>query len=216
MRQVEQVADTSTTVLILGETGTGKELVARAVHNLSARRERPLVKLNCAALPANLIESELFGHEKGAFTGAQARRHGRFELADGGTLFLDEIGELPLELQPKLLRVLQEGETERVGGDYDRPIARRILEEKGVPRDLFGVLKIGTSRRPPIGDDLRAYMRRYRRPHEIPVWLFRKLRGRMINRMLRICIRHETRTGFWGWLFRRASRSHRRSRRGPK
>jgi PAS domain S-box-containing protein len=113
--KIEKVAASTTTVLVLGETGTGKELVARAVHNLSHRSNRPLVKVNCAALPANLIESELFGHEKGAFTGALKRKIGRFELADGGTIFLDEIGELPLELQAKLLRVLQEGEFERLG-----------------------------------------------------------------------------------------------------
>ncbi len=115
LQKVEQVASTDATVLVLGETGTGKELIARAVHNISARKDRPLVKVNCAALPENLIESELFGHEKGAFTGALARRIGRFELADGGTIFLDEIGDLPLELQVKLLRVLQEGEFERLG-----------------------------------------------------------------------------------------------------
>ena len=114
--QVTQVANTSTTVLILGESGTGKELIARALHNLSARKGKILVKVNCAALPANLIESELFGHEKGAFTGAYEKRIGKFELAHGGTIFLDEIGEMPLELQSKLLRVLQEKEIERVGG----------------------------------------------------------------------------------------------------
>lgn len=114
--QVEQVAPTDSTVLILGETGTGKELIARALHNASKRKKRPLIKVNCATLTPNLIESELFGHEKGAFTGAGSRRVGRFELAHGATLFLDEICELPVELQPKLLRVLQEGEFERVGG----------------------------------------------------------------------------------------------------
>ena len=116
LSRVQQVAPTSSTVLLQGETGVGKELVAHAIHNLSPRRARPLVKLNCAALPPSLVESELFGHEKGSFTGALAQRKGRFEIADGSTLFLDEIGELPLELQAKLLRVIQDGEFERVGG----------------------------------------------------------------------------------------------------
>ena len=127
LKQVEIVAPNDTTVLILGETGTGKELVARAVHNLSSRRARPLVKVNCAALPTNLIESELFGHEKGAFTGATAQRIGRFELADESSIFLDEIGDLPLDLQVKLLRVLQEGEFERVGGTDTIKVNVRII-----------------------------------------------------------------------------------------
>jgi formate hydrogenlyase transcriptional activator len=127
LAQVEQVAKTDATVLVLGESGTGKELLSRAVHNISHRKNRPLVKINCASLPANLIESELFGHEKGAFTGAIARKSGRFELADGGTIFLDEIGELPIELQSKLLRVLQEGEFERVGGTKTIKVNVRII-----------------------------------------------------------------------------------------
>ena len=115
--KVHQVAPTSSTVLLQGETGVGKGLIARAIHNASPRRARPLVTLNCAALPPSLIESELFGHEKGAFTGAHAQRRGRFEIADQSTLFLDEIGELPLDLQGKLLRTVQDGEFERVGGN---------------------------------------------------------------------------------------------------
>lgn len=124
---VEQVAPTEVSVLIMGETGTGKELIARAIHHASKRNARPLIKVNCAALAPNLIESELFGHEKGAFTGADKRRVGRFELADGASLFLDEIGELPLELQPKLLRVLQEGELERLGGQQTIRVDVRII-----------------------------------------------------------------------------------------
>ncbi len=127
LQQIEQVANTDTTVLILGETGTGKELVARAIHSHSQRSDKPLVKVNCAALPSNLIESELFGHEKGAFTGAMARKTGRFELAHQGTLFLDEIGDLPLDLQAKLLRVLQEGELERVGSSETLKVNVRVL-----------------------------------------------------------------------------------------
>jgi transcriptional regulator with GAF, ATPase, and Fis domain len=127
LNQVEQVAKTGTTVLILGETGTGKELIARAIHEHSARSDRPLVKVNCAALPANLIESELFGYEKGAFTGAAGMKKGRFDLADGGTIFLDEIGDFPLELQGKLLRVLQEGEFHRLGGTETVRVDVRVI-----------------------------------------------------------------------------------------
>jgi PAS domain S-box-containing protein len=125
--KVEQIASTDTTVLILGETGTGKELVARAIHHLSRRKDRALLKVNCATLPASLIESELFGHEKGAFTGAHTRQLGRFEVADGATLFLDEIGELSLELQPKLLRVIQDGEFERLGSSGTIKVDVRVI-----------------------------------------------------------------------------------------
>ncbi len=127
LRQVEQVAPTDTTVLITGETGTGKELIARAIHNLSARKDRPMVTVNCGAISAGLVESELFGHEKGAFTGAVNRKIGRFELAAGGTIFLDEIGDLSLDLQVKLLRVLQEGELERVGGSRTIKVDVRVI-----------------------------------------------------------------------------------------
>ena len=127
LRQVEQVAVTTATVLILGESGTGKELVARAIHNLSDRLDRSMVKVNCAALPSDLIESELFGHEKGSFTGAFSQKIGRFELANGGTIFLDEIGELPLKLQVKLLRVLQEQEFERIGGSETIRVDCRVI-----------------------------------------------------------------------------------------
>ena len=125
--RVSRVAETSTTVLIHGETGTGKELLARAIHNLSQRSEMPLVKVNCAALPGDLIESELFGHEQGAFTGATRQRKGRFELADGGSIFLDEVSELSLEAQAKLLRVLQEQEFERVGGSENIRVNVRVI-----------------------------------------------------------------------------------------
>ena len=124
---LKRVATTKTSVLITGETGTGKELMARAVHRLSRRNEEPFIKVNCAAIPENLIESEFFGHEKGAFTGAIQKRLGRFELADGGTIFLDEIGELPINLQTKLLRVLQEGEFERIGGAKTIKVDVRVI-----------------------------------------------------------------------------------------
>jgi transcriptional regulator with PAS, ATPase and Fis domain len=144
LQEVSQVAATDATVLLLGETGTGKELFARAIHDRSSRRERPLVKVNCAAIPATLIESEFFGHERGAFTGATQRREGRFALADGGTIFLDEIGELPLELQGKLLRVLQEGEFEPVGGSRTRRVDVRVVAATN--RDLEQAARQGAFR----------------------------------------------------------------------
>jgi transcriptional regulator with GAF, ATPase, and Fis domain len=144
LHQVEQVAETDATVLILGETGTGKELIARAIHDRSPRSRRPLVKVNCAALPSSLIESELFGHEKGAFTGAVTRREGRFTLADGGTIFLDEIGDLPIDLQSKLLRVLQEGEFEPLGGSRTRKVDVRVIAATN--RDLDAAMEEETFR----------------------------------------------------------------------
>jgi transcriptional regulator with GAF, ATPase, and Fis domain len=144
IEKVKLVASTDSSVLILGETGTGKELVARAVHSNSERRNRPLVKVNCAALPAGLIESELFGHEKGAFTGATDRRIGRFELAHGGTIFLDEIGEMPPDLQVKLLRVLQEHEFERVGGSNLIKVDVRVIAATN--RDLLRSVSEGMFR----------------------------------------------------------------------
>jgi PAS domain S-box-containing protein len=144
LQAVDQVAGTDASVLILGETGTGKELIARAIHARSQRRTKPLVKVNCAAIPADLVESELFGHEKGAFTGATARREGRFELADGGTILLDEVGELTPDVQVKLLRVLQEGEFEAVGSSRTRKVDVRVLSATN--RDLAAMMAKGTFR----------------------------------------------------------------------
>src|SRR5216117_2870700 len=158
---ITQLAETTTTVLITGESGTGKELVARAIHRRSPRRDQPFVAVNVAAIPETLIESELFGHERGAFTGAHARRLGPFELAHGGTVFLDEIGSLRLDLQSKLLRVLQEREIERVGGQRPVPVDVRVLaatnanlraavRERAFREDLFYRLNVVPLHLPPL------------------------------------------------------------------
>ena len=163
LRDIKKVAGVETTVLLMGETGTGKELVARAIHEASPRTGRPLIKMNCGAIPQGLVESELFGHERGAFTGALQRRIGRFEMADRGTLFMDEVGELPLETQVKLLRVLQEQEFERVGATKSQRVDVRLVAatnrdlelEVGAARfrrDLFYRLSVFPVRIPPLRD----------------------------------------------------------------
>ena len=175
LNQVEVVAPTESTVLLLGETGTGKELIARAVLNVSSRSNRPFVKLNCAAIPSGLLESELFGHEKGAFTGAVSQKIGRFELANGGTLFLDEVGDIPLELQPKLLRVLQEQEFERLGSSRTIRVDVRLIAatnrdleqmaaEKQFRDDLYFRLNVFPIRIPPLRErqgDIRLLVQHY-------------------------------------------------------
>jgi len=161
MEQIGKVASSDATVLLLGETGTGKELVARAIHRMSTRAGRSLIKMNCAAIPSGLLESELFGHEKGAFTGAVSRKIGRLELAHGGTLFLDEIGEIPLSLQPKLLRVLQDQEFERLGGTQTIHVNFRLvaatnrdlqesMRRKEFRSDLYYRLNVFPVRVPPL------------------------------------------------------------------
>jgi formate hydrogenlyase transcriptional activator len=185
LEQVETVAPTDASVLILGETGTGKELIARALHDLSSRRDRTFVKLNCAAIPTGLLESELFGHERGAFTGAIAQKAGRFELANKGTLFLDEVGDIPLELQPKLLRALQEHEFERLGGTRTIKVDVRLvaatnrdlahmISERQFRTDLYYRLSVFPISMPPLRE----------RPEDIPklVRYFTQKYSRLMNK----------------------------------
>jgi formate hydrogenlyase transcriptional activator len=203
LQLVETVAPTDSTVLLLGETGTGKELIARAVHDRSRRSDRTLIKLNCAAIPTGLLESELFGHERGAFTGAISQKIGRFELADQGTLFLDEVGDIPLEIQPKLLRALQEREFERLGSSRTKKVDVRLVaatnrdlhkmvEEKQFRSDLFYRLNVIPIRIPPLRE----------RPEDIPLlvrYFTQKYARRMQKKIESIpasCMRMLTR---WHW-----------------
>ena len=203
LRDIEEVAGTDANVLILGETGTGKELIARAIHRNSRRREKPLIKVNCAAMPGTLIESELFGHEQGAFTGATKKREGRFALADGGTIFLDEIGELPVELQVKLLRVLQEGEFEPVGSSRTQKVDARVIaatnrdlkqatREGKFREDLYYRLNVFPIELPPLrerGDDIGLLAENF-------VRRFAQRMGRAIESLSEDCVR---RLKSYGW-----------------
>ncbi len=203
LQLVETVATSDSTVLLLGETGTGKELVARAIHDRSRRKDRTFVKLNCAAIPTGLLESELFGHERGAFTGAVTQKIGRLELADQGTLFLDEVGDIPLELQPKLLRVLQDGEFERLGSTRTKKVdvrlvaatnrdLDRMIEEKQFRSDLYYRLNVFPIRVPPLRE----------RPEDIPLlvrYFSQKYARRMQKRIESIPAAAMRKLTRWHW-----------------
>ena len=203
LQLVETVATSDSTVLLLGETGTGKELIARAIHDRSLRKDRTLVKLNCAAIPTGLLESELFGHERGAFTGAVTQKIGRLELADQGTLFLDEVGDIPLELQPKLLRVLQDGEFERLGSTRTKKVEVRLvaatnrdldrmIEEKQFRSDLYYRLNVFPIRVPPLRE----------RPEDIPMlvrYFSQKYARRMQKRIESISAATMRKLTRWHW-----------------
>ena len=203
LQLVETVAMSDSTVLLLGETGTGKELIARAIHDRSRRKDRTFVKLNCAAIPTGLLESELFGHERGAFTGAVTQKIGRLELADQGTLFLDEVGDIPLELQPKLLRVLQDGEFERLGSTRTKKVdvrlvaatnrdLDRMIEERQFRSDLYYRLNVFPIRVPPLRE----------RPEDIPLlvrYFSQKYARSMQKRIESIPAAAMRKLGRWHW-----------------
>ncbi len=203
LQLVETVATSDSTVLLLGETGTGKELIARAIHDRSRRKDRTFVKLNCAAIPTGLLESELFGHERGAFTGAVTQKIGRLELADQGTLFLDEVGDIPLELQPKLLRVLQDGEFERLGSTRTKKVdvrlvaatnrdLDRMIEDRQFRSDLYYRLNVFPIRVPPLRE----------RPEDIPLlvrYFSQKYARRMQKRIESIPAAAMRKLARWHW-----------------
>ena len=203
LQLVETVATSGSTVLVLGETGTGKELIARAIHDRSRRKDRTLVKLNCAAIPTGLLESELFGHERGAFTGAITQKIGRLELAEQGTLFLDEVGDIPLELQPKLLRVLQDGEFECLGSTQTKKVdvrlvaatnrdLNRMIEDRQFRNDLYYRLNVFPIRVPPLRE----------RPEDIPLlvqYFTQKYASRMQKRIESIPAAAMRKLTHWHW-----------------
>jgi formate hydrogenlyase transcriptional activator len=203
LQLIETVATSDSTVLLLGETGTGKELIARAIHDRSRRKDRTLIKLNCAAIPTGLLESEFFGHERGAFTGAVTQNVGRLELADQGTLFLDEVGDIPLELQPKLLRTLQDGEFERLGSTRTKKVDVRLvaatnrdleqmMEERRFRSDLYYRLNVFPIRVPPLRE----------RPEDIPLlvqYFSQKYARRMQKRIESIPASAMRKLARWHW-----------------